>query len=86
MMSVRTIRQLVVFVAVALVIGFAGGSAFAERQPHMQAALRALRNARQQLDTADPDKGGHRAKAIHLVNDAISEVQAGIQFDNKHPR
>ena len=85
MLSVRTIRQLVLFAAVALVLGFAAGTAFAERQPHMQAALRALRNARQQLDAADADKGGHRVKAVQLVNDAIREVEAGIRFDNRHP-
>jgi hypothetical protein len=83
-MSVRTIRQFVLFAVVALVLGFAAGNAFAERQPHMQAALRALRNARQQLDSAEPDKGGHRVKAIQLVNDAIKEVEAGVRFDNKH--
>jgi hypothetical protein len=33
---------------------------------------------------ADPDKGGHRMKAVRLVNEAIGEVQAGIHFDNKH--
>ena len=85
MMSVRTIRQFVLFAVAALVIGFAAGNAFAERQPHMQAALRALRNARQQLDSAEADKGGHRVKAIQLVNDAIREVEAGVRFDNKHP-
>jgi hypothetical protein len=83
-MSVRTIRQSIIFVVVALAIGFFAGSAFAERQPHMRAALHALKNARQQLDTAEADKGGHRASAIHLVDQAIHEVEAGIQFDNKH--
>ena len=47
-------------------------------QPHMQAALSALQNARDSLNRADADKGGHRAKALGLVNDAISEVQKGI--------
>jgi len=84
MTSVRTIRRFALFAIVILVIGFAAGNAFAERQPRMQAALRALRNAKQQLDSAEPDKGGHRVKAMQLVNDAIGEVEAGIRFDNKH--
>jgi hypothetical protein len=84
MMYGRTIRQSIIFLVVALTIGFAAGTAFAERQPHMHAALQALRNARQQLDTAEPDKGGHRVKAIQFVNNAISEVEAGMKFDNKH--
>jgi len=84
MMSIRTLRQWLVFAVVTLVVGFAAGTVFAERQPHMQAALRALRNARQQLDVAEADKGGHRVKAIQLVSDAIREVEAGVRFDNKH--
>ena len=47
-------------------------------QPHMQAALDALKSARNNLDKAEADKGGHRAKAIELVNHAIDEVNAGI--------
>ena len=47
-------------------------------QPHMQAALDALTSARNNLDKANPDKGGHRAKAIDLVKHAIDEVNAGI--------
>ncbi len=47
-------------------------------QTHMQSALTALNNARNQLNMAEPDKGGHRANAIGLVNQAISQVQAGI--------
>jgi len=47
-------------------------------QPHMQAALAALTSARNNLDKADADKGGHRAKAIDLIKQAIDEVNAGI--------
>ena len=48
-------------------------------QPHMQAALDALQSARNNLDKANADKGGHRANAIQLVNDAIAQVRLGIQ-------
>jgi hypothetical protein len=44
----------------------------------MQAALRALRNANGELNAALPDKGGHRVNAINLVNQAITETEAGI--------
>jgi len=54
------------------------------QQPHMRAALDALRTAKRHLDLATPDKGGHRAKAIDLVNSAINETQAGIGFDATH--
>ena len=48
-------------------------------QPHMQSALTALENARDSLDKAEPDKGGHRAKAIDYVKGAIEEVKKGIE-------
>ena len=48
-------------------------------QPHMQAALDALRSAQTNLDKATADKGGHRAKAMDLVKQAIDEVKLGIE-------
>lgn len=48
-------------------------------QPHMQAALAALKTALNDLNQAEADKGGHRANAIRLVNQAITEVNAGIE-------
>ena len=56
-------------------VGLAAGT-----QPHMQAALEQLRAAKAELKAAEPDKGGHRVKAIALVNEAIAEVEAGIDF------
>jgi hypothetical protein len=47
-------------------------------QPHMARALDHLKDARNNLDQATPDKGGYRAKAIALVNEAIEEVKLGI--------
>jgi hypothetical protein len=48
-------------------------------QPHMQAALNSLNNALNNLKSAEADKGGHRANAMRLVNQAITEVNLGIQ-------
>lgn len=59
------------------------GEAGAENQPHMRAALNSLQTAKNQLQAASADKGGHRAKAIDLVNAAIAEVNRGIAFDNR---
>ena len=47
-------------------------------QPHMTTALAALESARNNLERATSDKGGHRAKALDLVKAAISEVKKGI--------
>ena len=48
-------------------------------QPHMKAALKALKKAESELQKAKHNKGGHRVKALSLVRDAIKEVQAGGQ-------
>ena len=77
-------RILVPTLTLAVMVGgFTAGRAFAD-QPHMQAALDHLRAARSELQAASTDKGGHRARAIQLVNDAIREVEAGIAFDRAH--
>ena len=68
----------VLLLVVVLAAGFVAGKATAA-QPHMRSALEHLRAARTQLDNADPDKGGHRVAALKLVNDAITEVEAGIE-------
>jgi hypothetical protein len=47
-------------------------------QPHMQNALNALENAKDNLNRATADKGGHRVKALDYVRDAIDEVKKGI--------
>jgi hypothetical protein len=73
--SRRAAFQVVTGAAAALAVS---GSADAA-QPHMQAALRALNNAAEQLGAAEPDKGGHREKAIALVRDAIGQVGEGIR-------
>ncbi|HVV86090.1 MAG TPA: hypothetical protein VHE35_23685 [Kofleriaceae bacterium] len=70
--------------APALVLSLAVGSATSAPQPMMRKALASLMTARTQLEKATADKGGHRVKAIELVNQAIDEVKAGIEYDNTH--
>ena len=53
-------------------------------QPHMQAALTNLLQARENLQRATADKGGHRVKALKAVDAAIAEVKAGIEYDRTH--
>ena len=78
----RTLFALLVFLT--LVAGFVAGCASGGGQPHMTAALDHLRSARAELDIAEANKGGHRARAIELVNSAIAEVQAGMDYANAH--
>jgi hypothetical protein len=74
----------VLLLIIVLVGGWLAGCATGSGQPHMQAALDELRSARSELDAAAADKGGHREKAMRLVDDAITEVQAGIDFARTH--
>jgi hypothetical protein len=50
----------------------------------MQSALQALLDAKAQLQRADHDKGGHRVRAEQLVEQALTEVRAGMAFDSSH--
>lgn len=54
-----------------------------ERHPDMRRARRALEVAKRQLEHAAHDFAGHRAKALELVNQAIAEIDAGLQSDQK---
>ena len=54
-----------------------------EDQPHMQAALEALKQAEHHLQEAKHDKGGHRAKALQATRDAIKHVEEGMKFADK---
>jgi hypothetical protein len=69
---------------VCLLIGAAAGGsiacATAQGQPNMYNALQSLRNARAELYHATPNKGGHRERAISLVDQAIGETEAGIAY------
>ena len=56
-------------------IGYAIGA-----QPHMGASIALLQSARGELQAATPNKGGHRERAIGLIDQAIGEVRAGIAF------
>ncbi|HEV2721243.1 MAG TPA: hypothetical protein VG323_14570 [Thermoanaerobaculia bacterium] len=71
------------FLVVVLLGGFVAGRAHAA-QPHMRAALDHLRNARTELNAAMADKGGHRAAALRIVNDAIGQVERGIEYARTH--
>ena len=61
-----------------------GEVAGAQRQPHMANAMVALREARKQLVEAKGDKGGHRAKALAMIDDALRQVHDGIMFADHH--
>ena len=62
-------------IAASMGIGYAIGA-----QPHMTASIGLLQSARAELGAETPNKGGHRERAIGLIDQAIGEVRAGIAF------
>lgn len=70
----------------ALVAGMVGASASpaAAYQGNMERATSALYEALASLRESTPNKGGHRERAMQLVQQAIAETQAGIAFAVEH--
>jgi len=56
----------------------------ARQEPHMSAALGHLQQAKAELEKATPNKGGHRERAIQLVDQTIQQVQAGEVYYEQH--
>jgi hypothetical protein len=67
-------------------IGLLGASAKSADayQGNMEHALSALNQALGSLRESTANKGGHRARAMDLVRQAIDETQAGIAFADEH--
>ncbi len=76
-MKTSSVRKLVLGTAIAasMGIGYAIGA-----QPHMTETVTLLQSARAELAAATPNKGGHRERALGLIDQAIAEVRAGIAF------
>jgi len=70
-------RKLLLGAAIAgsMGVGYAIGA-----QPHMTESVSLLQSARAELAKATPNKGGHRERALGLIDQAIGEVRAGIAF------
>ena len=52
-------------------------------QGNMEHALSALLQANESLRQATPNKGGHRERAMELIQQAINQVQQGMQFADR---
>jgi hypothetical protein len=62
----------------------AQNAGMARQEPHMSAALGHLEQAKAELEKATPNKGGHRERAMQLVDQAIQQVQAGEAYYEQH--
>ncbi len=54
-----------------------------ERHPAIHAAIRKLRAAKEDLEKAAHDYGGHRSKAIQAIDVALKELEEALRFDKK---
>ena len=54
-----------------------------ERHPHIRAAIRELQEARNDLEHADHDFGGHRKEAMEAIDVAIRQLRQALEFDRK---
>jgi hypothetical protein len=53
-------------------------------QGFMLRARAQLNDALQSLQQADDNKGGHKVTAVRFIQQAIDEVNAGIEYSNHH--
>jgi hypothetical protein len=49
-------------------------------EPHMSAAFGHLQQAKSELERAAPNKGGHREKAMQLIDQAMRQIEEGEQY------
>ena len=66
-------------VFVILAVAAANLTSLQAAQPHMHAALDHLRAARAELQRAEHNKGGWRARALANVDRAIADTENGIK-------
>ncbi|WP_100383971.1 hypothetical protein [Bradyrhizobium canariense] len=77
-------RRLALLAAGAAALGVVGAATSAEAyQGNMERSLSSLFDAMASLREASSNKGGHRVKAMALIQQAIEEIQAGIEYANE---
>lgn len=64
----------------------ASATAASAYQGNMERAISALYDALGSLREATANKGGHRARAMELIRQALDEVQAGIEYADDRGR
>ena len=54
-----------------------------EQHPGIAAAMMHLKEAKQNLEHAARDFGGHRVTALKHINEALEECRQALEFDKK---
>ena len=52
-----------------------------EHHPEIHKAMRKLRGAKQDLEKATQEYGGHKAKAMEAIDKALEELRAALESD-----
>lgn len=68
------------FALIALMVALSSPSPAAGKHPQIEAALRALANAKDHLEHAAHDFGGHRVDAIHAIDEAARQLNICLQY------
>lgn len=55
----------------------------AEPHPQINAAIRSLERAKDHLQKAAHDFGGHRVEAIQAIDAALAQLRTCLQYDKK---
>jgi hypothetical protein len=54
-----------------------------EQHPKIRQAIRALEAAKEDLEDASHDFGGHRVEALEAVNNALKQLKEALEADRK---
>ena len=54
-----------------------------ERHPKIRQAIKALEAAKEDLEDASHDFGGHRVEALEAVNNALKQLHEALEADKK---
>ena len=84
-MQISKVRLALAGVLTATTFGFVGAGTAYAFQEHMFNARNDLQQGLGELQAADPIHGGHREQAITLVQQALDQVNQGIQYAQQHP-
>jgi len=68
------------FALIALMLALSSPSPAAGRHPQIEAALRALHDAKEHLEHAAHDFGGHRVDAIRAIDEADRQLRICMQY------
>ena len=55
-----------------------------EHHPEIHKAMRKLRGAKEDLEKASSNYGGHKVRAIEAINHALAELQEALNFAQAH--